>query len=99
MNIFRSIIKKSDWEELIHKQAQISSELDFYIRSIEQGRKENISIEDFLNAVIEIKELTEKLSLLGHEPTFLFNLREVNIKNGKYQCREKFDKNKKCTFY
>ena len=90
---------KIDPVQVIHKQAKLSADLNDYLRKIEQGRKEMINIEDFLNNVIELKELTQQLETFKIEPTFNIGIAEVTVKDDKFVCRELYDKTEKKKFY
>ena len=90
---------KIDPVQVIHKQARLSADLNDYLRRIEQGRKETINIEDFLNNVIELKGLTQQLETFKIEPTFSIGISEVTVKDGKFVCRELWDDTEKKKFY
>lgn len=90
---------KIDPVQVIHKQAKLSADLNDYLRKIEQGRKETINIEDFLNTVIELKELTEQLETFKIEPTFNIGISEVTVKDNRFVCRELWDNEEKRKFY
>ena len=86
---------KLDSLQVIYKQSKLSADLNDYLRRIEQGRKETINIEDFLNNVIELKELTQQLETFKIEPTFSIGISEVTVKDDKFFCRELYDKTEK----
>ena len=90
---------KLDPLQVIYKQSKLSADLNDYLRRIEQGRKETINIEDFLNCVIELKELTHQLETFKIEPTFSIGISEVTVKDYKFVCRELYDKTEKKKFY
>ena len=90
---------KTDPVQVIHKQAKVSADLDDYLRKIEQGKKETVNIEDFLNCVIELKELTEQLETFKIEPTFNIGISEVTVKDNRFVCRELYDDTEKKKFY
>lgn len=90
---------KIDPVQVIHKQAKVSADLSDYLRKIEQGKKETINIEDFLNNIIELKELTEQLETFKIEPTFNIGISEVTVKDNRFVCRELYDKTEKKKFY
>ena len=90
---------KTDPVQVIHKQVKLSADLNDYLRKIEQGRKETINIEDFLNIVVELKESTQQLETFKIEPTFSIGISEVTVKNDKFVCRELYDKTEKKKFY
>lgn len=90
---------KIDPVQVIHKQAKVSADLSDYLRKIEQGKKETINIEDFLNNIIELKELTEQLETFKIEPTFNIGISEVTVKDNRFVCRELYDETEKKKFY
>lgn len=90
---------KADPVQVIHKQAKLSADLNDYLRKIEQGRKETINIEDFLNTVIDLKELTQQLGTFKIEPTFNIGIAEVAVKDNKFVCRELWDNEEKKKLY
>lgn len=90
---------KADPVQVIHRQAKLSADLNDYLRKIEQGKKETLNIEDFLNTVIELKELTQQLETLKIEPTFNIGIAEVTVKDNRFVCRELWDNEEKRRFY
>lgn len=90
---------KEDILELIHKQAKLSAEFEYALRLIERGKKELVIIEDFLNNVLELKELSDKISRNKGIEGFNIGLAEVKIENNRFLCREPWDKNEKKKFY
>lgn len=90
---------KADPVQVIHKQAKLSADFNDYLRKIEQGKKETVNIEDFLNCMIELKELTQQLETFKIEPTFNIGIAEVTIKDNKFVCRELWDNEEKKKFY
>ena len=90
---------KTDPVQVIHKQSKLSADLNDYLRRIEQGRKETINIEDFLNIVVELKESTQQLETFKIEPTFSIGISEITVKDDKFVCRELWDNTEKKKFY
>lgn len=90
---------KTDPVQVIYKQVKLSADLNDYLRKIEQGRKETINIEDFLNIVVELKETTQQLETFKIEPMFSIGISEVTVKDNKFICRELWDNTEKKKFY
>lgn len=88
-----------DPAQVIHKQAKLAADFDDYLRRIEHGRKWTVNIEDFLNSVVELKELTQQLVTFKIGPTFNIGIIEVTVKDDKFVCRELYDKTEKKKFY
>lgn len=90
--------KKENINELIYKQAKLSSDVSYSIRQIERGDKNKVEIETLFNNILDLKELTQKLERHKLEPSFLMCGNTVKVEDNKFVCRALYDETDKLTF-